>query len=119
MYVSVAPFSEPGMLCLFARHLLSRTPGPTHSLSPSVVMFRDSKVGDSSKGTISHNRVGAPRPMLSERPARLSLVVLWFAASARWKPLAPIRSYHCLYSPRCRGYSLPGNPYAGGGTFMR
>src|SRR5215211_3212593 len=35
-------------------------PGPTHSLSPSVVMFRDSKVGDSSKSTISHNRVGAP-----------------------------------------------------------
>src|ERR687889_2517848 len=45
MYVSVAPFSEPGLLCLLARHLLSRTPGPTHSLSPSVVVFRDSKVG--------------------------------------------------------------------------
>src|SRR5215211_6410361 len=28
MYVSVAPFSEPGMLCLLARHLLSRTPAP-------------------------------------------------------------------------------------------
>src|SRR5215212_6868668 len=118
MYVSVAPFSEPGMLCLLARHLLSRTPGPTHSLSPSVVMFRDSKVGIVARAP--YLIIGlAPRPMLSERPARLSLVVLWFAASARWKPLAPIRSYHCLYSPSCRGYSLPGNPYAGGGTFMR
>src|SRR5215207_459657 len=60
MYVSVAPFSEPGMLCLLACHLLSRTPDPTHSLSASVVVFRDSKVGDSSKDTISHNRAGAP-----------------------------------------------------------
>lgn len=60
------------MLCLLARHLLSRTPGPTHSLSPSVVVFRDSKVGDSSKGTISHNRVGAPSYVIRTTSPALS-----------------------------------------------
>jgi hypothetical protein len=106
------------MLCLLARHLLSRTPGPTHSLSPSVVVFRDSKVGDSSKGTISHNLAGAPSYVIRTTSPALSRCSL-VRSLGQVEALSTHKKLPLPLLTSCRGYSLPGNPYAGGGTFMR